>query len=175
MIKTVQIKSGLTLYDYASILHGGFDNVVKLLKDNDYLGNLDANLSDFATQELTYDEADYVTKAPQLSITAVASSKVNTIQSIKGQSLYDIALMVHGGFDSIVKLLIENDINSINEQALPASSFTFNTDDAVDSAVVNVIGKKGIVFATGGIDYNSRITTAGDYRITTDGSIRITS
>lgn len=97
---------------------------------------------------------------------------IKILNTVKGQSLYDVALHAYSGFDNMVKLLTDNDINSINDQSVGTREIIFDTDLNPDLSVSNVIEGKAYVFATLNVGI-SRITEGRYIRITEDGSRRI--
>jgi hypothetical protein len=97
---------------------------------------------------------------------------IKTLQTSEGQSLYDVALQAYSGFDNMVTLLADNDINSINDQDVGVREITFDTDLNPDLSLSNVVGKKALVFATLNVGV-PRITEVRITRITEDGSRRI--
>lgn len=179
MFTVRKIQSGFTLYDYANILYGGFDNILTLIQLNPKLESMDVNLNDFATQELTYDTDLYqnTTTQIQLPITPPAS----TIRYVSGkdqQNLYDLNLMSYSGFDSFVKFMVDNEINSTNKQDLAFKNYKFDTNFNKDLSLLAIVEKKGYVFVSGTIltppvETYYRITEAGEIRETESGDLRI--
>jgi hypothetical protein len=97
---------------------------------------------------------------------------IKTLQTSEGQSLWDIGLMSYSGFDNMIKLCTDNDINSINDLSVGTREIIFDTDLNPDLSLSNSITKKGYVFGTLDVVFY-RITEDGDLRITEDGHKRI--
>ena len=97
---------------------------------------------------------------------------IKTLQTYKGQSLYDVALHAYSGFDNMITLLVDNDINSINDQSVGTREITFDTDLNPDLSLSNTITRKGAIFATLNVGV-ARIAEDKRVRVTEDGSRRI--
>lgn len=176
MILTATIQRGLNIYDYSNVLLGGFDNIILgMMTLNPQLVNLNVDLSDFATQDITYDDAYYVDRSPQIQLPITSPpSNVYSIQCRSDQSLYDINLQGYSGFDNMVQFMVDNHINSTNNQSVSGVLATFNKNQNSDLSTRAVIEKKGYVFATLFSDPSMyRITDDGFFRITDDGFFRI--
>jgi hypothetical protein len=179
MFSVRKIQSGLTLYDYANVLYGGFDNILTLIQFNPKLESMDVDLNSFATQELTYDTGLYqnTTTQIQLPVTPAASTIKYTLGKDQ-QNLYDLNLMAYSGFDSFVKFMLDNDINSANKQDLAFKNYKFDTNFNKDLSLLAIASKKGYVFISGTlnepiVETYYRISIAGNRRISGPGNYRI--
>lgn len=97
---------------------------------------------------------------------------IRTLDTTEGQSLFDVGLHAYSGFDNMIKLLTDNDINSINDMSVGTREITFDTDLNPDLSLSNVIDRRGLVFATMNVGIG-RITENRIVRITEDGAKRI--
>lgn len=179
MIKTSKIQFGKTIYDYSNILLGGFDNIITIIQLNPDFVSMDVDLDDFATKKLVYDDQYYQAKTVQVQLgTPAADATIKYITSLSEQNLYDLNLMAYSGFDHVVKFLIDNSINSTNNQDLGLKTYKFDTTLNTDESLSVIVKNKGYVFSTGAIatrieETFYRLTEAGDIRETEASEPRI--
>lgn len=149
MLQDRKIESGVSIYDYSNTLLGGFDNLITLLTHNPKFININVNLSDFTTQDIIWDDDDYESKAPQVELSNInAPSTIGFITGLSQQNLYDVNLKVYSGFDSLVKFLVDNSVNSINDHDVAFKVFKFDSTANNNLSLKAAIDKRGYVFAT---------------------------
>lgn len=149
MINTTKIKDGLSIYDYSNIFLGGFDNIITLIQLNPQFVNMDADLSDFVTQYLTYDDAYFEDRTIQIQLSiSAAPPTIKYLQSVSGQSLYDLNLATYSGFDNLINFCQDNNINNTNVTDLGLRSFKFDTTLNLNLSLSAVVKNKGYVFVS---------------------------
>lgn len=150
MLREANIQAGLSIYDYANILYGGFDNIVTLIQLNPDFESMDVVMEDFAAKKIVYNDAYYQARTVQVQLSKAKEESTNgTIKGLEGQNLYDVCLMAYSDFDNFVKLCIDNGINSTNDHNVSFKEFIFDTKLNNNLTLQGIIKKKGYVFATG--------------------------
>lgn len=149
MLQEAKIKAGFTIYDYANILYGGFDNILTLIELNPSFVNLNVDLNDFVTQKLVYDDVYYSAKTLQIQLPVLAEkSTIKEIVGKAGQSLFDLCLMCYCDFDNFLKFCTDNQINSTNDHNTTFKNFKFDTNLNNNLSLFFQINKKKYSFAT---------------------------
>ncbi len=176
---THKIQSGQDLYDISNIVYGGLDYVYTLVQLNDFIVSVDDNLNYLAGRELCYNKDLTVGKA--FGIELNPQPTISTIQYLKGlqnMSIWDAALMVYGDISMAYKLVIDNNLSSINDLSIAFKSLKFDTNENKNGALKFIIEKRGYVFAS--LYENSdttyyRVTTSLEIRLTTSSEVRVTT
>lgn len=63
----------------------------------------------------------------------------NTVQSINGQSLFDLNMQVYGSLDNLVAFCIGNGLSSLNYIPLVPKTFSYNTNLVSDGKTNNYV------------------------------------
>ena len=96
------------------------------------------------------------------------------ITSSRGQSIYDVNSMYYGGYDSVVKFCMDNNINDLNALDVGNKTLLFDSNVNTNLASTTVIVNRGYVFTTLISQEDYRITEDSNIRVTDDGYVRIT-
>jgi hypothetical protein len=79
-----------------------------------------------------------------------SDSPIKTIKALDVQNLFDVCLMTYGSFDYMYKMLLDNNIDSLNLGPIQRKKFTYDSSLTVDNIFYNHITTNNIVLATGG-------------------------
>ena len=88
-------------------------------------------------------------------------------ESKEGQNIYDVCLQTYGILDYLLKLITENNLDSIGTQ-FKHKIFTFDEDLIVDYALFNKITSEKINYLTG-MQLQGLLTDSGIQIQTDDG------
>lgn len=132
---TVKYKE--TLFSLAVNLYGSVENSVKLLLENESIIS-DIN-EDIEGETIVYD-ADYKAEisVPLISKKKPVISLAKNYQPYENQTIFDIALMLDGDLESIINLVHNSTIASINSKIDTMDKFTYTQKNTnITSWVVN--------------------------------------
>lgn len=88
-----------------------------LLARNTWINNTYQDLSLFAGQQVSYDDALVVKKPVQINYTIVQPiSNIAKVKALAGQNIYDLVLSTYGTLDLIDKFIADNSIADIDMQ-----------------------------------------------------------
>ena len=88
-----------------------------LLARNPWINNTYQDLSLFAGQQVSYDDALVVKKPVQINYTIVQPiSNIAKVKALPGQNIYDLVLSTYGTLDLIDKFIADNSIADIDMQ-----------------------------------------------------------
>ena len=88
-----------------------------LLARNPWINNTYQDLSLFAGQQVSYDDALVVKKPVQINYTIVQPiSNIAKVKALAGQNIYDLVLSTYGTLDLIDKFIADNSIADIDMQ-----------------------------------------------------------
>lgn len=144
-----------TIWDLALQGYGTLEQVVRLVNDNSsLLPNINANTTGLPGQELGID-AQYVVpiKNAQPVTNPVNASNTYSFISRQQQNLFDIALNTYGTIESLVQLLIDNEVTEITAGSL-IKSFSFDSTLIKDINIYTNTTAKGYFFSTGTYEAN---------------------
>ena len=69
-------------------------------------------------------------------------------KSVQGQSIYDVCLNTYGSFDFLLKLMQDNNIESIDVEPYSGQVFTWDETLTVDQVANQISSNSGIIYAT---------------------------
>lgn len=165
--------------DLCLLLYGSLDYLIKLVTENPFIKSVNFDLTLFGGTKVSYDDS-VSQKVPQ---NLKPSSVPNNIQGIyvvnQGQGLSDLVLHSYSSLDNFVKLIVDNNLGSINlmPDELLGKNLIFDMTLSKNPVVQNYNKNKKIVYATG-FNYNRdterfRLLEDGNYRLLEDGNYRL--
>lgn len=168
-----------TVSDLCLLLYGSLDYVGKLITENKFITSINCDLTLFGGVNISYDNSIAQTIPQNLAPSAptIIAQGIYKVQT--GQGLSDLAMHTYFGIDNLIKLLVDNNLNSINlmPDELLGLNLVFNPTLTKSPVVQNHNKNKGIVYATG-FNYNKdeerfRLLEDGNFRLLEDGNYRL--
>lgn len=150
MNQTYNIPSYQSIYDALTALSVPLDNIVSVLKGNNY--NLDTDFSD-GKKSINYD--DSIVSNPKGGQPVIKpSSGISSYTTNSTQNIFDVCLMTNGDINKIVLLIIQNPsyFDSINSKVEGVFKVNYNDSDVTDNGFKIAVGKSNINFTTGDKD-----------------------
>lgn len=148
MLQEVKIKSNQSIYDVALNSLGGFDNLFYLINNNPVLPNINADLDDYVSDSLSFDDVYYQIPSPRLYLKNNVISNISSVIGQEQQSIYDLCLMRYGSFDNLYRTVTDSKIVSLNNPSVNSVSCNFDSTIVVNNGIVSAIKKRNYQFAT---------------------------
>lgn len=139
-----RIPANQTLFDAALVLYGGVEYAIKLILENPIIVDLNSDVSGL---EIVYDENfKPEVLSPLLSSPKISANMVQTWKPYDGQTIFDIALQLDGGFENLVSLIKNSTLNNVNDEIDQTSIFVYTKKS---SALLDWAEKAEYIFKTG--------------------------
>lgn len=147
MNQTYNIFSYQSIYDALTNLSVPLDNIVSVLKNNNY--NLDTDFSD-GKESISYDDS-IVSKPKGGQPVIKPSNVISSYTTNSTQNIFDVCLMTNGDINKIVLMVSQNQsvFNGINSKVDGVFKVNYNDSDVTDGGFKIIVGKSSINFTTG--------------------------
>ena len=143
MTRTYQIRNTDDIFSIANKTVA-LDNIYSLLQENDI--DIDVDIESISTQYLTYKDI-FKSSIASTKILTTPSSIIN-FKGLEGQSIYDVCLQKLGSLDNIVSFLIDNSIESIDDDNVSLKSLYFDYKNVKDYSIYKKLIIKNINYST---------------------------
>ena len=141
MLIDYKIQAGQTIYDLGISTFGTLENLLQLLIQNPSLKNLDYDLNLIATQKIQFSEEYKQKKPAELILSTQINSDIKTLETKKGQSIFDVCLQAYGTLNELSRLLQDNNIYNLNEDDAGRKIINFSKSKVVDNFISDYLIK----------------------------------
>jgi len=132
-----------------NLIYNTQDAMYDLLQRNSFITNSYQDLSNYAGQQVSYDDSLVVKKPVQINYTIVQpASNIGKVKALAGQNIYDLVLSTYGTLDLLNKFISDNSIAEVDMQ-FSGQIYSFDTT-LVQRQVRNQYNSaNNIVYSTG--------------------------
>ena len=110
-----------------NLIYNTQDAMYDLLNRNTFITNSYQDLSNYAGQQVSYDDSLVVKKPVQINYTIVQpTSNIAKVKALAGQNIYDLVLSTYGTLDLLNKFISDNSITEIDMQ-FSGQIYSFDT------------------------------------------------
>ena len=110
-----------------NLIYNTQDAMYDLLNRNTFITNSYQDLSNYAGQQVSYDDSLVVKKPVQINYTIVQPTpNIAKVKALAGQNIYDLVLSTYGTLDLLNKFVSDNSIAEINMQ-FSGQIYSFDT------------------------------------------------
>jgi len=110
-----------------NLIYNTQDAMYDLLNRNTFITNSYQDLSNYAGQQVSYDDSLVVKKPVQINYTIVQPTpNIAKVKALAGQNIYDLVLSTYGTLDLLNKFISDNSITEIDMQ-FSGQIYSFDT------------------------------------------------